>query len=179
MDVDGNLIGFNLIYRGETTFETSIHVLDRGSGVTSVTNNPFPFLGDTIAAGGAIYSVARDGNDSVYAEPGTSLGTTNGWILISVVYSTGADPDVRLAGVFAVGPYGYTPVIYSEDPVYIVGERPNPHGYQGFEWLSYVPDSNRGSVRGAIYMLKEENLPNPTYVKRYQGFEWSLPVITP
>jgi hypothetical protein len=176
MDVDGNLIGFNLYAGGPRTF---IHVLDR-TGVVSITNNPFGFLQDIVADGGQIFAVARDATDSVYSEPKTSLGTTSGWVLISVIYSTGENPTGRLAGVFAVGPYGYTPVVYSEDPVYMVGSRENPHGYQGFEWLSYLPDSNEGAMRGALWVRHTDfSVPNPTLSEGYQAFEWSLPVITP
>jgi hypothetical protein len=176
MDVDGNLIGFNFL--GGAGYNTSIHVLDR-TGVVSVTTNPLGFIQDIIAAGGTVHAIAQDGSDSVYAEPGTSLGTTSGWILIAVIYSTAANPTVKLGAIFAVGPYGYTPVVYSEDPVYMVGARPNPHGYAGFEQLGWVPDSDEGAMRGALYTLNEAGLPDPTYTQGYQAFEWSVPVITP
>lgn len=170
MDVDGNLIGFN--YSGALN---SIHVLDR-AGVVSITTNPLGFIQDLTDAGGYVWSVA---DESTYAPFGTSLGTRSGWILVSLIYVTAEAPLVKLAAVFAVGPYGYTPVIYATDKTYSVGGRPYPWGFGGFEQLGWVADSDEGMLRGALYVINDGLDPDPTYTNGYQAFEWSVPVITP
>jgi hypothetical protein len=170
MTTDGNLIGFN--FSGGLN---SIHVIDR-AGVVSITTNPLGFIQDLTDAGGFIWSVA---DESTYAPFGTSLGTRSGWVLIGLIYVTAENPTTKLAAVFAVGPYGYTPVIYSADPIYTVGSRPAPWNYAGFEQLGWVADSDEGTLRGALYIVNEVPLPDPTYTNGYHAFEWSVPVITP
>jgi len=172
MDTEGNLLGFSFINTGDY----QIHMLNR-SGVLSITTNPLVFLQDIVAGGGSIVTVS---DTSSFAPYGTSIGTRSGWILVSVTYRvTSTGP--RLTAIFAVGPYGYSPIVYEADPGYEVALNygvPAVAGgstinqYQGFHGLAWLPDTDEGSLRGALFAGPED-------VRAYTAFEWSLPVITP
>jgi hypothetical protein len=172
MDTDGNLLGYN--YNGASAQQ--MHMLDR-SGVLSITTNPLVFLQDIVAGGGDILAVS---DTTTYASYGTSIGTRSGWVLVSVLYRTtgGLTPSPRLSGIFAVGPYGYTPIVYESTEDYLVKSKPSPWGYQSFEGLSWVADTDEGSLRGALFM-EDNPTSTPPYTTGYNAFEWSLPVITP
>jgi len=170
MDTEGNVLGYN--YNGASSQQ--MHVLDL-DGVLSITTNPLVFLQDIVAAGGDIIDVSRS---DAYASYGSSIGTRSGWVLVSVQYRTTAGVLPRLSGIFAVGPYGYTPIVYEAEPDYVLNSKPAPWNYTGFEGLSWVPDTDEGSLRGALFIGYDVASTNP-YTEGFTAFEWSLPVITP